>query len=133
MYGISILHHLALDRTLAQLPALLAPGADLVFSEPNLLNPQVRLMFSRLRWARRRWAVTDSEMAFYPWELREVFERHGFQVVRSFPFDFMHPAIPVALTPLARLVERGLERLPGVRALAGYCFIHARAPAPGPA
>ena len=66
-------------------------------------------------------------MAFYPRELREVFEQHGYEVVRSFPFDFLHPAIPGSLVPLARRFERVLERTPLLRFLAGSCFIHARA------
>jgi SAM-dependent methyltransferase len=127
VYGCSVLHHLDLDATLPQLRALLAPGAELAFSEPNLLNPQVQLMFSRFRWARRKWATSDTEMAFYPWELRSVFERHGFTVVEFLTFDFMHPAVPKGLLTLARRLDTLLERTPLLRLLAGSCFIHARA------
>jgi 2-polyprenyl-3-methyl-5-hydroxy-6-metoxy-1,4-benzoquinol methylase len=127
VFGCSVLHHLDLDATLPQLRPLLAPGADLAFSEPNLLNPQVRLMFSRFRWARRKWATSDTEMAFYPWELRAIFERHGFTVMRLVTFDFMHPAVPPALLPVARRLDRLFERTPLLRLLAGSCFIHVRA------
>lgn len=128
VYGCSVLHHLDLDQTLPQLASLLAPGAELAFSEPNLLNPQVRLMFSGLEWAKRKWAVSDTEMAFYPWELRAAFERHGFEVRALFPFDFMHPAIPASLVPPAQAVDHLLERLPLLRFLGGSCFVHARLP-----
>jgi SAM-dependent methyltransferase len=131
VFGCSVLHHLDLDATLPQLRALLAPGAELAFSEPNLLNPQVQLMFSRFRWARRKWATSDTEMAFYPWELRAIFERHGFTVVKLLTFDFMHPAIPLGLLPLARRLDRFLEHTPLLRLLAGSCFIHARAGSAG--
>jgi len=130
-YGCSVLHHLDLDHTLPQLKSILLPGAELAFSEPNLLNPQVRLMFSRFRWARRKWATSDTEMAFYPWELRAIFRRHGFEVVELFTFDFMHPAIPAAALPVARAVDRVLERTPLLRWLGGSCFIHARLPESG--
>jgi SAM-dependent methyltransferase len=126
VYGCSVLHHLDLDRTLPQLRAVLAPGAQLAFSEPNLLNPQVRLMFSRFTWARRRWATSETEMAFYPWELRAIFTRHGFEVRQLFPFDFMHPALPAATLPWARAAERLLERAPLIRSLGGSCFVHVR-------
>jgi 2-polyprenyl-3-methyl-5-hydroxy-6-metoxy-1,4-benzoquinol methylase len=126
VYGCSILHHLDLERTLPQLKGLLAPGALLAFSEPNLLNPQVRIMFSGTQWAKRKWAQSDTEMAFYPWELRSIFERHGFEVRKLFPFDFLHPAIPAALVPIATSVDRFLERTPLLRFLGGSCFIHAR-------
>jgi 2-polyprenyl-3-methyl-5-hydroxy-6-metoxy-1,4-benzoquinol methylase len=128
VYGCSVLHHLDLDATLPQLRAVVRPGADLAFSEPNLLNPQVRLMFSRFRWARRKWSTSDTEMAFYPWELRDIFARHGYEVVQLRTFDFMHPAIPAALLPAAQIVDRLLERTPLVRLGGGSCFLHARAP-----
>jgi len=129
VYGCSVLHHLDLDQTLPQLAGVLDPGADLTFSEPNLLNPQVQLMFSRFRWARRKWATSDTEMAFYPWELRAIFRRHGFEVVELFTFDFLHPAIPAAALPVARAIDRGLERAPLLCLLGGSCFVHARLPA----
>jgi SAM-dependent methyltransferase len=128
VFGCSVLHHLDLDATLPRLRHLLAPGADLAFSEPNLLNPQVRLMFSRFKWARRKWATSDTEMAFYPRELRSIFEQHGFEVHELFPFDFMHPAIPAKVVPLAQSIDRFLERTPLLRFLGGSYFIHARLP-----
>ena len=130
-YGCSVLHHLDLDDALPRLRALLVPGADLVFSEPNLLNPQVRLIFSGLAWARRRWAVSETEMAFYPWELRSIFTRHGFEVIDLFTYDFMHPAISARALRFACAVNRTLERTPLVRLLGGSCFVHARVPGAG--
>jgi 2-polyprenyl-3-methyl-5-hydroxy-6-metoxy-1,4-benzoquinol methylase len=126
VFGCSVLHHLDLEQTLPQLKTILAPGADLAFSEPNLLNPQVRLMFSRLKWARKKWATSDTEMAFYPWELRSIFTRHGFDLAELYPFDFMHPAIPAGAIDFARRVEHTLENNPLTRHFAGSYFIHAR-------
>ena len=126
VFGCSVLHHLDLDTTLPQLKRILAPGAELAFSEPNLLNPQVQLMFSRFEWARRKWATSATEMAFYPWELRSIFTRHGFDVIELFTFDFLHPSIPPRLLPVAQSLNRLLERTPGLRLLGGSCFIHAR-------
>jgi len=128
VFGCSVLHHLDLDATLPQLKPILVPGAELTFSEPNLLNPQVRLMFSGFEWARRKWAVSATEMAFYPWELRSIFTRHGFEVVELFPFDFMHPAIPPKAIDVALRIERVLERTTLVRHLGGSYFVHARFP-----
>lgn len=127
VYGCSVLHHLDLDATLPQLRGLLAPDAQLAFSEPNLLNPQVQVMFSGLAWARRKWAVSETEMAFYPGELRDAFRQHGFAVEALFPFDFLHPSIPEGWLPLARRLDAWLERTPALRLLGGSCFIHARA------
>jgi SAM-dependent methyltransferase len=125
VYGCSVLHHLDLDAVLPRLAAVLSRDAELTFSEPNLLNPQVQLMFSRFRWARRKWAVSDSEMAFYPSELRAIFTRYGFEVRELFTFDFLHPAIPAAVLPLAGAIDRTLERTPLLRLLGGSIFLHA--------
>jgi SAM-dependent methyltransferase len=127
-YGCSVLHHLDLDATLPQMRDILKPGANLAFSEPNLLNPQVRVMFSGWEWAKRKWAVSDTEMAFYPWELRSLFERHGFEVVTVMPFDFIHPTLAPGIIPFAKRVELILEHLPLVRFLGGSYFVHARLP-----
>jgi 2-polyprenyl-3-methyl-5-hydroxy-6-metoxy-1,4-benzoquinol methylase len=126
VFGCSVLHHLDLEETLPQLKNILVPGAELAFSEPNLLNPQVRLMFSRFKWARKKWATSDSEMAFYPWELRSIFKRHGFELVELYPFDFMHPAIPQGAIDFAQRMEKALEGNPLTRHLGGSYFIHAR-------
>jgi len=127
-YGCSVLHHLNLVESLRGLRALLAPGASVAFSEPNLVNPQVRVMFSGYAWARKRWSVSKTEMAFTQGELAECFRRAGYEVVTLFPFDFMHPAIPEPLLPAAERVEAAVERVPGLRALAGSLFVHARVP-----
>jgi len=127
-YGCSVLHHLDLTRALPRLRTLLVPGASVTFSEPNLLNPQVRLMFSGFAWARRRWSVSASEMAFTPRELRRCFRDAGYEVVALFPFDFLHPAIPPPFVRAAERIEAVVERVPAVRALAGSLFVHARVP-----
>ncbi len=126
VFGCSVLHHLDLDRTLPALARLVKPGADLAFSEPNLLNPQVQIMFSGMAWAMKKWAVSESEMAFYPWELKSAFEKHGFEVRSLFPFDFIHPSIPRQLVGVAQRISRLIERAPGLRYFGGSLFIHAR-------
>jgi SAM-dependent methyltransferase len=127
-FGNSVLHHLDLDEALPRLHRLLAAGAHVAFSEPNLFNPQVRLMFSGWQWAKRKWSVSDSEMAFYPSELLSAFTRTGFDVLEIAPFDFVHPATPARAIPVANTLGRWFERIPIVKMLAGSLFIHARVP-----
>jgi hypothetical protein len=67
-------------------------------------------------------------MAFTPGELGDCFRAAGYEVVALSPFDFMHPAIPAPWLGTAERVEAAVERLPGIRALAGSLFVHARVP-----
>lgn len=43
--GSSILHHLDLEAALTKIYVLLKPGGIMSFAEPNMLNPQVFIMF----------------------------------------------------------------------------------------
>jgi SAM-dependent methyltransferase len=115
--GVSVLHHVDLEATLARTVTRLRPGGRFAFSEPNLANPQV--------WAERRFGllrrlrhVTPHETAFHAAELRERLERAGLDVDVCEPFEFLHPATPSRLIGPVLRVERALERTP-LRALAG--------------
>lgn len=44
IFGISVLHHLNLERTLKEMARLLRKGGRVFFTEPNMLNPQVYLV-----------------------------------------------------------------------------------------
>src|SRR4029434_9789677 len=41
VFGFSVLHHVDLEPTLAEMRRVLRPGGMIWFSEPNMLNPQV--------------------------------------------------------------------------------------------
>ncbi|HYN04741.1 MAG TPA: class I SAM-dependent methyltransferase, partial [Vicinamibacteria bacterium] len=63
VYGSSVLHHLDLDRALSEVFRVLRPGGRCVFTEPNILNPQVAVMF-HLGLTKRYFGVSPDEMAF---------------------------------------------------------------------
>ena len=124
--GVSVLHHVDLEATLAHTFALLRPGGRFAFSEPNLANPQV--------WAERNVAplrrlrhVTPHETAFLAGDLRRRLERAGLLVDVCEQFEFLHPATPRALIPSVRAVERLFERTP-LRAIAGSIRVAGRRP-----
>ena len=62
-YGSSVSHHLDLDRALGEVFRVLRPGGRCVFTEPNILNPQVAVMF-HLGLTKRYFGVSPDEMAF---------------------------------------------------------------------
>jgi len=125
VYGSSVLHHLNLDAALAEAHRVLHPGGRVVFAEPNILNPQVLLMF-RFPPFKERFGVSPDEMAFSRFRARRALERAGFVDVAVEPFDFLHPSIPQAWVERSLAASRALERLPLVREIAGSMLMRAR-------
>jgi len=122
--GLSVLHHLDIERTLREVWRVLQPGGRVWFSEPNMLNPQI--LVQKNIPPIKRWAGdTPGETAFFRWPLRRKMRAAGFSFVDVQPFDFLHPALP---DPWVETVEKfalRLERLPGMREIAGSLLIHA--------
>lgn len=122
--GSSVLHHLEVRPALARLHGLLRPEGRLCFAEPNMLNPQVFLERRCRRWFPY---VSPDETAFLRGSLRSWLAQAGFDEISIVPFDWLHPATPPAVIPLAERLGRALERAPGLREFAGSLLISARA------
>ena len=127
--GSSILHHLEVDAALKEVFRLLKPGGKLLFTEPNMMNPQIALQKNipiLKKWA----GDSPDETAFFRWIIHKKIEDQGFVNVRVTPFDFLHPAIPRYLLPVLSPVASFLETLPFIREIAGSLIISAVKPAP---
>ena len=118
--GSSILHHLDLELVLTKIYTLLKPGGIMSFAEPNMLNPQVFIMFKFRRWFPE---ISPDENALVRWKLAKLLKKIGFDRIEITPFDWLHPSVPKPLIPLVRGVGKGLELTPGLRELAGSLYI----------
>jgi SAM-dependent methyltransferase len=124
VFGCSVLHHLDLEATLAEIHRILRPGGRLTFSEPNLLNPQVFLMF-KVKALHGRFGVSPDEMAFTRRTALRALRRLGFRHIRVRHFDFLHPSIPAGWLPLVEPPLETLERVPLLRTISGSLLIDA--------
>ncbi len=137
--GSSILHHLDVDKALAEFFRVLKPGGSICFTEPNMLNPQIFLerhtaLFGHLI------RKSPDETAFIRWNLNKQLLRHGFGNIRIVPFDFLHPLTPQWIIPFVRRLGTCLENTPVLNEIAGSLYIRAfkptdpstRQPAPTP-
>ena len=125
VFGFSILHHVDLESTLAEMHRVLRPGGMIWFSEPNMLNPQIAIE-KNVRVVGRWLQNSDDETAFVRFSLAATLRRAGFDAVMVRPFDFMHPGLPAFLLPPMRAINAVLEKTPLIREISGSLEIVAR-------
>ncbi|KKS12515.1 MAG: Methyltransferase type 12 [Candidatus Daviesbacteria bacterium GW2011_GWB1_41_5] len=122
--GSSTLHHLVVDLALKEFWRLLKVGGGLMFTEPNMLNPQIALE-RNMPFIRKLAHNSPDETAFFRWSLADKLKASGFKSISIQPFDFMHPAIPRPLLSVMDPILMGMESVPLIREIAGSLIIKA--------
>jgi len=122
--GVSILHHLDIERSLREIRRVLKTGGKVILSEPNMVNPQIFLQ-KNIRWLKKLTGDTPSETAFFRWRTKCNLQKNGFRQVSILPFEFLHPLTPVFLIDIIRRAEYFLEKLPIIKEITGSLLIYA--------
>ena len=123
--GSSSLHHLEVDQALKEFARILKPGGGIMFTEPNMMNPQIALV-KNIPSLKRRAGDSPDETAFFRWAIAKKLRSHGFTDISIVPFDFMHPGIPESLLGIAGPVTSACEKVPLLREIAGSLIIQCR-------
>lgn len=118
VFGCSVLHHLDPARALVEAWRVLKPGGWCVFSEPNMLNPQIALQ-KNVPFIKRRLGDSPEETAFFYGRMHRGLTAAGFINVRVRHFDFLHPRTPPGWIRRVEQLGQFLENCWGVRAISG--------------
>jgi SAM-dependent methyltransferase len=123
VYGSSILHHLDFEKALNEIFRVLKPGGSMIFAEPNMINPQIFLQKNIP--ALKRWmGDSPDETAIVRWSFEKLMKKTGFENVKIFPYDFLHPAVPKPLIPIIKKTGEIVEKIPLLKEIAGSVVIY---------
>jgi len=123
--GSSILHHLEINLAIKEFYRILKRGGKIMFTEPNMLNPQIALE-RNIVIIRKLANNSPDETAFFRWRLQKEFINVGFRDVYTQPFDFLHPALPSYFVNFLNPFLRALEVIPVLKEFAGSLIIKAK-------
>lgn len=121
--GNGILHHVNLELTLVEIKRVIKRGGEIIFFEPNMLNPQIFL--ERKTGFIRKIHQTPGETAFYKWRLKRLLEK-DWRSVKVEAIDFLHPSVPQKVIGMVNKFGLILEKTPFIKEFGGSLLIYAK-------
>ncbi|SRR6266403_1045246 len=123
--GISILHHVNLQKSLSEIYRVLKPNGEIFFTEPNMINP-VNFLGLHLPFLRKKMEFSPDETAFRRWVLKNELKKRGFKTIKVANYDFLHPNTPKKFIPFVEKLGNMLEKLPLIKEISGSLIIYAK-------
>ncbi|MBI5642245.1 MAG: class I SAM-dependent methyltransferase [Deltaproteobacteria bacterium] len=120
--GMSVLHHLDIDKAFKEFSRVLKDNGKIIFSEPNMLNPHI---FAERHFFRERFHNSPDETAFIRFLLKRKIREYKFRDIVIEPFDFLYPGLPASLAGAVNALSRIIEKIPVASEFAGSLFIKA--------
>ena len=127
VFGSSILHHLEMDKATVEIFRVLKPGGKMIFAEPNMINPQI-LVQKNVPFIKRWLGDSPDETAIVRWSFSKMMKSSGFNNVKVFPYDFLHPYTPSPLISTVRSLGFFVEKIPVLKEIAGSVVIYGEKP-----
>jgi len=122
--GNSVLHHVDYEACFRECLKRLHVGGKIVFSEPNMVNPQIAIQ-KNIPFIKKMVGDSPDETAFFRWNLSALLKGIGYKKISVENFDFLHPFMPDFVVDKIEGPLRWLEEIPIIKEVSGSLLISA--------